>query len=251
MLKEERQNLILGILSKNGKVVAAELSGHFGVSEDTIRRDLSELAAAGKMLRVHGGGLPHSPAGVSFTERLKQSPIAKAAIARAAVHLIQDGMVIILDGGTTNLLVAQALPPELHATIVTNCPSIADALADHPNVIVNLIGGQMLKSSRVTVGSPVVDALWAIRADLCLLGICSLHPEIGISLVDFEESFVKGAMISSSARVAALASNEKLGTVSPYIVAPITALNTLITEREVPEEQIIPYLEAGIEVEQV
>jgi DeoR/GlpR family transcriptional regulator of sugar metabolism len=251
MLKEERQNLILNLLRQNGKVVAAELSTRFSVSEDTVRRDLRELSAAGQMMRVHGGGLPHSPAGVSFTERLKQSPEAKAAIARAAVNLIREDMVVIFDGGTTNLLAARALPAELHATIVTNCPSIADALADHPNVRINLIGGQMLKSSRVTVGAPVVDALRAIHADLCLLGICSLHPGAGISLVDYEESFVKGAMITSSARVVALASIEKLGTVSPYVVAPITSLDTLITEKEVPDEQIAPYLEAGIQVEQV
>ena len=224
MLKEERQHLILDMLRKNGKVLASELSQYFEVSEDTIRRDLRELDEAGQMVRVHGGGLPHSPAIISFTERLNQSPAAKTAIARAAVKHIRPGQTIILDGGTTNLQVARNLPQDLHATII---------------------------KSRVTTGISTVEAFHAIRADVCFLGICSLHPDVGISTDCYEESFVKQAMIHGSSEVLALAAVEKLGTASQYIVAPITSLTHLITELEVPEALILPYLEAGIQVEQV
>jgi DeoR/GlpR family transcriptional regulator of sugar metabolism len=251
MLKEERQNLILERLRKNGKVLAAELSRHFGVSEDTIRRDLRELDEAGKMQRVHGGGLPHSPAIISFKERLKQSPAAKVAIARAAVKHIHNGQTIILDGGTTNLYVAQSLPPDLNATIVTNSPVIADTLSDHATVEVLLIGGRIFKKSRVTTGISTVAAFHAIRADVCFLGICSLHPEVGISTDLYEEAFVKEAMLRGSAEVFALAAAEKLGTASSYVVAPIASLTHLITELEAPEALILPYREAGIQVEQV
>ena len=251
MLKEERQSLILELLQKNGKVLANELSRHFNVSEDTIRRDLRELGEKGHMLRVHGGGLPHSPAGVSFVERLKQSPAAKAAIARAAVGHIQQGQVIILDGGTTNLLVAQNLPSGMSITVVTNSPVIADALCENPLVEVLLIGGLLFKSSRVAVGTATVDGFRAIRADICFLGICSLHPEVGISTNYFEESLVKQAMISGASEVVALASVEKLDTASAYIVAPISSLTHLISEKEIPAEKITPYIQAGIVVEQV
>ena len=251
MLKEERQHLILDMLRKNGKVLASELSLYFDVSEDTIRRDLRELDDAGQMVRVHGGGLPHSPAIISFTERLNQSSAAKAVIAQAAVRHIHNGQTIILDGGTTNLQVARILPRDLIATIVTNSPVIADTLSDHPTAEVLLIGGRLYKKSRVTTGISTVEAFHAIRADVCFLGICSLHPEVGISTDCYEESFVKQAMVNGAAEVFALAAVEKLGTAAPYIVAPITSLTHLITELEVPEAMILPYLEAGIQVEQV
>ncbi|MCE1251919.1 MAG: DeoR/GlpR family DNA-binding transcription regulator [Anaerolineae bacterium] len=251
MLKEERQHLILEILRKNGKVLATELSLHFGVSEDTIRRDLHELDQAGKMVRVHGGGLPRSPAGNNFTERLKQWPESKAAIARAALQMIHTDEVIILDGSTTTLHVAEILPPDLRATIITNSPVIADTLADHARVDVVLVGGKLYKESRVTTGAATVETFRAIHADICFLGICSLHPEVGISTVDMEESYVKQAMLNGSNRVVALSSYEKLGTASPFIVAPISALTDLITEKSAPEDVLLAYQQAGIRVELV
>src|SRR4029453_15208402 len=104
-----------------------------GVSEDTIRRDLRELAEADLLQRVHGGALPHSPAVASFAVRQGQAPAAKQAIARAAAQLVRDGQVIILDGGTTTLQVAQLLPVDLRATVVTNSPPIAIARPEHPH----------------------------------------------------------------------------------------------------------------------
>jgi DeoR/GlpR family transcriptional regulator of sugar metabolism len=251
MLKEERQHLIMEMLRKNGKVLAAELSQHFNVSEDTIRRDLRDLDEAGKMMRVHGGGLPRSPAATSFNERLKQWPESKTAMARAALKYIHSEQVIILDGSTTTLYLAEILPPDLKATIVTNSPVIADTLTNHVSVEVILVGGRLYKDSRVTIGTITVDTFHSIRADICFLGICSLHPEVGISTVDMEESYVKRAMINGSNEVVALSSLDKLGTASPYIVAPITELTSLITEQGASEEMIAPYRQAGVHVELV
>ena len=141
MLKEERQHLILDLLHKNGKVLAGELSQQLNVSEDTIRRDLRELDEAGKMVRVHGGGLPRSPARTNFSERMKQWPEAKTAISRAALQHIHDGQVVILDGSTTTLYLAENLPATLRASIITNSPVIADTLVEHNGVEVILVGG--------------------------------------------------------------------------------------------------------------
>ncbi len=146
MLKEERQQQILGYLQTHGRVLAGELSKQLGVSVDTIRRDLRELSESGKMQRVHGGALPRSPVAGTYQERAQQWPETKAAIARAALRLIHDGQVILLDGGTTTLQVAQRLPLELRATLVTNSPLIAAALADHPCSEVILIGGRLYKN---------------------------------------------------------------------------------------------------------
>src|SRR5258708_27873902 len=119
MVKAERRGSIGQTLQREGRVEASELSKTFHVSEDTIRRDLRELAAAGELLRVHGGALPRSPVGVSFTARQQQAPEAKATIAQAAINLIHQDQVVILDGGTTTLHVAQPIPPRLRATAIT------------------------------------------------------------------------------------------------------------------------------------
>ena len=248
LLKEERQQRILDLLRRDGKVVACELSATLGTSEDTIRRDLRDLAETGLLLRVHGGALPRSPAAASYSARREQASAAKAAIAQAAAGLVRDGQVIILDGGTTTLQVAEHLPPTLRATVITNSAPIAVALAEHPAVEVILLGGRLLKSARVTVGAPTVDALAHVRADLCMLGVCSLHPEVGISAPDLEESYVKRAMIASAAEVVALASAEKLGTAAPYIVGPLTELTHLVTERSVPADVLAAYRALGITI---
>ena len=246
MLTAERRQHILATLRRDGKVLASELSAALGVSEDTIRRDLRELAEADLLQRVHGGALPRSPAGASFAARQGQAPAAKQAIARAAAQLVRDGQVIILDGGTTTLQVAQRLPIDLRATVVTNSPPIAIALAEHPQVEVVIVGGRLYKHSLVAIGAGAVETLRAIRADICMLGVCSLHPQAGISVPDLEEAHVKRAMIAGAAEVVALASAEKLGTAAPYIVGPIGDLTHIVTEREIPGEVLAAYQVQGI-----
>lgn len=248
MLTAERRQYILDRLQREGKVIAAELSAALELSEDTIRRDLRELAASGRLQRVHGGALPASPATVPFSDRQRQATSAKLAIAHAAVGLVQDGQVIILDGGTTALLVAQNLPPDLRVTIVTNSPPVAAALAAYAGVEVIVVGGRLFKTSQVAIGAAAIETIGQIRADLCMLGVCSLHPEAGLSVPDSEEAYVKRAMIDSSAEVAALVSAEKLGTAAPFVVAPVTALTHLVTEAGLPEEVLEPYRKAGLTI---
>src|SRR5437868_1873634 len=109
MLTAERRQRIMETLRRDGKVLASELSTTLSVSEDTIRRDLRELAEAGLLQRVHGGALPRSPADASYLARQSQAPSAKAAIAHAAVQLIRDRQVIILDGGTATAYIVGPL----------------------------------------------------------------------------------------------------------------------------------------------
>jgi DeoR/GlpR family transcriptional regulator of sugar metabolism len=247
MLKEERQRLILETLHSQGKVLASTLSEILNVSEDTIRRDLKELAESGILQRVHGGAMLRLPA-MAYRERRDQATTAKIEIARAAIQLIHNGQVIIMDGGTTTLQVAQSLPHTLSATIVTNSPPVALALAELPAVNVIMVGGLLYKRSLVSVGVEAVEGLRSVRADLCFLGICSLHPEVGISVPEREELYTKRAMIASSAEVVALASAEKLYTVAPYVVGPLKDLTHLVTESTVSPEQLAPYAQAGITI---
>lgn len=248
MLTAERRRSILRTLQSEGKVYASELSKTLHVSEDTIRRDLRELATAGVLQRVHGGALPRLPANSGFTARQQQTPEAKAALAQAAIRLIRQDQVIILDGGTTLLQVAQHLPSDLHATVITNSPPIALALAEHPTVEVIMTGGKLYKQELVTIGVETVEAFHNIRADLCFLGIGSVHPDVGISTLSLEEAYTKRAMIASAAEVVALSSAEKLGTAAPYIVGPLSDLTHLVTERSVSNEVLVPYRAAGITI---
>jgi DeoR/GlpR family transcriptional regulator of sugar metabolism len=248
MMTEERRRSIVQTLQRDGKVLATELSKSLHVSEDTIRRDLRELAGAGVLQRVHGGALPRSPVAARFSVRQRQIPEAKSAIAQAAVGLIRGGQVIILDGGTTPLQLAQRLPAELRATVITHSPPIALALAEYPHIEIVLIGGRLFKDELITIGAPAVAALREIRADICFLGISGLHPDVGISTHDLEEAYVKRAMIASAAEVVALTSADKLGTASPYVIGPLSDLTHLVTERAVPERVLEPYRLPGITI---
>jgi DeoR/GlpR family transcriptional regulator of sugar metabolism len=246
MLTEERRGAILERLRRDGKVVAAELSVSLEVSPDTVRRDLREMAQAGLLRRVHGGALPAAVGALPYTARLERAPAAKAAIARATSRLLRRGQVVLLDAGTTTLEVARHLPPELEATVITNSPPIAVALVDHPRLEVIVLGGSLAKNARCTVGAATVEALHSIRADVLVLGVCSVHPQIGITSLDLEESYVKRAMIANAAEVVAVSSADKLGSAGPYALAPIEELTYLVTDAE--GERLDEYRAAGVEV---
>lgn len=248
MLKEERQARILEALEEEGRVLAADLTRLLGVSEDTVRRDLKDLAEEGRLRRVRGGALPRSTVAPTREGRLRQSTEGKQAVGRAAARLIEDGQVVILDGGVTAEYAALNLPRDLRATVVTHSPQVAVSLYDHPGVEVVMVGGTFHKDGVVNVGAEAVRAFGRVRADVCLQGIWSLHPEAGITHPRYEESLVKCAMIENAGRVVALATGEKLGTATPFIVAPAEAVTDLVTESGVPPEVVEPFERLGVNV---
>jgi DeoR/GlpR family transcriptional regulator of sugar metabolism len=248
MLTDERRTLILDRLRTHGRVLATDLSAELDVSPDTVRRDLRELDEAGLLRRVHGGALPRHGDASPSAARARRAPEAKASIARRAADCVKDGQVVILDGGTTTLEVARALRPDLCANVVTTSPPIALALADHPGLEVTVVGGTLRPNALVTVGAAAIEALQMIRADVVFLGVCGLHPEIGVTTEDLEERHVKAAMIQDAAEVVALADHDKLGTAMPVVVAPLRAVTQLVTDADVDEAALAPYRAAGIEV---
>jgi DeoR/GlpR family transcriptional regulator of sugar metabolism len=247
-MKEERQSLLLETLRREGKLLASEWSERLKISEDTIRRDLRELASQHQLQRVHGGALPRSKSLPAYTTRQHQAPEAKRSIAAAAAKLVHDGQLLFVDGGTTTLQFACHLPEELRATVVTNSPAVAVALAMHPTVEVILLGGRLYKPAQVTVGAAAMEEMRSFHADICFLGVCSLHPEVGLSIEDFEEAHIKRAMIASSAEVAGLVIAENLGTALPYVVAPVKALTYLITDARGGDERLAQYGRLGVSV---
>jgi len=243
MLKEERQQRILEVLRERGRVVASELSAALGTSEDTIRRDLREMSSAGLLQRVHGGALCRTTTPLAYSARQKQAVHEKEAVARACVGLLREGQVVILDGGTTASQVACQIPPQMRLTVVTNSPPIVTILAEHPGVDVIVLGGRLFKEPQVMLGAATVEAIAAIRADLCLLGVGSVHPEAGMTVLSYEEIPVKRAMLRAGARTVVMATADKLDKVAPYVVAPLSAADLLITERAAGEAVLAPYRE--------
>ena len=246
MLAAERRDEILARLRRDGRVVVAELVAALGVSEDTVRRDLQELAALGLLRRVHGGALPVAPDLLPFERRSEVSATAKIALAEAALPLLGSARTLVIDGGTTAVEVARRLPSAWSGVVVTNAPPVAAALAAHPRAEVVLVGGRLLKDEQVAVGPVAVDAFRALRADVCVLGVCAFHPEVGATAANGEEAQVKREMVACSTTVVALATTDKLNTSYPWVVAAISEIDHLITDGA--EDVTSPFAATGAAV---
>jgi DeoR/GlpR family transcriptional regulator of sugar metabolism len=247
LLGEERRELILRWLGTEGTVRASDLALRLRVSLDTVRRDLQELADAGALRRVHGGALPPaSPGPDAFLDRLPDDAPAKAAVAQAAIGLVRPGEVISLSGGTTTLEFARRLPEDFEATVIATNPDIAVALADHPRLTVDVIGGRLHKDARTVTGPEAVDALRRVRPDVCVLTACSLHPRAGLTLRHREEALVVRAMVEGAGRLLSLTTATKLGTAGPYPVAAIERIDTLVSDAV--EDELAVYRDLGVEV---
>jgi DeoR/GlpR family transcriptional regulator of sugar metabolism len=245
---EERRRWLLERLRRDGRLVAGLLARELGTSEDTIRRDLRELAAAGMVQRVHGGALPPSPALLPFTVRRERSTAAKERLAAEAVKLVRPDQVILLDGGTTNLALARLLPPALRLTVVTPSPAVAVALAEHAGAEVIVLGGRVDKASQSVASAVALTAAQAIQVDLCILGVCSLAAEVGVSVAGYEEAELKRVMVAHARDVAAIVTADKLGTVAPFVVGPVEILHRIVTEREAPQHALDAIAARGVEV---
>jgi DeoR/GlpR family transcriptional regulator of sugar metabolism len=248
VLAPERRDRILGVLGADGRVVASELAGRLGVSLDTVRRDLDELAAAGALRRVHGGALPAPSAPARFVDRTGLEVGAKAAIATVAAGLVMPGQVLLLGGGTTVVELARRLPDELQATAITSSPDVAVALLDHPEVEVVLLGGPVNPETRTVTGAEAVQAVRSIRANLCFLGACSLDADAGLTVLDREEAGVERAMVAHSERLTVLTDATKLGRAGPYLVGAASDVDVLVTDTKASREAVAELGRRGVEV---
>jgi DeoR/GlpR family transcriptional regulator of sugar metabolism len=238
-------------LRSDGQIVAKAFALETGLSEDTIRRDLRELAAQGLLQRVHGGALPASPALADLAGRKTIAISGKAAVARAAAAMIESGQYVFLDGGTTAGQLVKQLPRNLKATIVTHSPTVAVELIDHPSVNVELIGGRLFKRSAVTVGVAAVQAIERIRPDIYFMGVTGVHPDFGLTTGDAEEAAMKRAICEHAAETIVLASNEKLGAVSPCLVCRLSEVDMVLAEGEVPVALEMRLFELGVALTRV
>lgn len=246
MLAEERQAAIQDRLSRDGKVLAGALAQEFGVSEDTIRRDLRELAGKGVCRKVYGGALTPAPPSGPIGERLRLGAAAKARLAAEAVRLVRPGQTLLIDAGTTNLAIAAALPRDLPLTVVTNAPGVAAALAEHELARILVLGGVYDRLRGACLGAATLRDLERINADLVFLGACAVHPAAGVTAFDPAEAEVKRAMAARGAALAAAAASDKLCAVAPFQAAPAEALSHLIVEAEADPQALDRFRELGV-----
>lgn len=248
MLTEQRHLAILDELQLHGRVLARELAERLRVSEDTIRRDLRELATRGALQRVHGGALPVSPALADLARRSGIAVDEKCALGLKAASLVSDGQLVFVDGGTSTLAMVQQMPATLRATVATHSPVIAAALIEHPSVEVLMLGGRLFKHSGVVVGAGVAQAIQSLRADCFFLGVTGVEAGFGLSTGDAEEAQVKALLMASAAETVLMASSDKLGKVSPYRVAPLSALATLIVTPQADPAELQALRVQGLEI---
>jgi DeoR/GlpR family transcriptional regulator of sugar metabolism len=248
MLTLERRRRILETLASEQRVVASTLAAEFGVSEDTVRRDLRELAEEGQLRRVYGGAVPRTPVAHTFAGRRSESVEAKGAIAATAARFLEPGQVVFFDAGTTAMAVAAHLPRDLVLTVVTHSLPVASVLAEHPTVEVVFLGGRLIKKSFAMSGAETVEGYRRIRADLCVLGTASVHPDIGLGVFDHEDAEVKRAMVDTAAEVMVVAAGEKLGTTAPFLIGPPSIVDRLVTDAAAPAAVLEALTRAGLEV---
>lgn len=248
MLTQERLDAIRYQLSRNGKVISSDLAVEFGTSEDTIRRDLRDLARSGFCRRVYGGALIEAPNPVPISIRLQASPAAKQSLAIAAAALVRPGQTLFIDAGSTNTAIATALSRQMDVTILTNAPAVAVALSDHVRARVVLLGGVLDQNIGAALGGTTLQAIRQINADLFFLGSCGVDATHGVSAFDPAEAEVKRAMVDQSSQVIIAATLEKLGTAAPFKVAEATTISHLVLPNEADPLLIARFRENGINV---
>ncbi|MGC1550205.1 MAG: DeoR/GlpR family DNA-binding transcription regulator [Rhodanobacter sp.] len=247
-LPQERQQLILQRLRSHGRVVAAELSAEFNVSEDSIRRDLRDLAAQGLCKRVYGGALPLSVVASTLKQRRGEHAGRKQALARKAATLVRQGQILLIDAGSTNAAIAAFLPERFGLTVVTNAPDIAQILLEREGFEILLIGGRIDVRIGAAVGAQALQEVQRVRADLCFPGACAIEADNGLWGFDSEEVLLKRAMIEASGETAIVVTSDKLGTVATHRVAPLSDVQHLVLEHDVDRATRAVFTAHGVTV---
>jgi len=250
MFSQERRDKILELLGSEGRVLARELAERFGVSVDTIRRDLSIMEEEKLLKRTHGGAIPlpvvrNMPRPPS--ERYGDGDEYQHAIAkRAAIH-IQENETVFVGGASIHDVLLKYLPRHFPFTVVTNSLRIADALKDRRNIEIYLIGGRIKPSGNIT-DALANDFAGQFELDLCFAtgGVLSVK---GLSTATPEAAIFSRTVIEHSRRVVCLAEHRKFGVDCFARIVPLNKLHLIITDGETPEDEIRKMEAADVKVE--
>ena len=240
MLQEERHQIIIHQINLHQKVTTAGLCKTLRVSLDTVRRDLNELEAGGKIVKVHGGAISRS-FHIPFQQPEIYAREEKKEIAGKAVQLIKDGMVILSAGGTIMLELARMIPKNLKGIFFTVSPLVALEIAQRSAVQVILLGGPVSHDSYICVGAPVVSQLAEIKADLCFIGANGFSAKEGLTEQDWDVVQIKKAIVKSSLKTAVLSIEEKLETTQKLQVCPLQSVDYLVSSLKPGDKKLARY----------
>ena len=264
MFAEERQQLIVGLITASGRASVTDLAERFSITTETVRRDLAALEAAGSVRRVHGGAV--SPDRFSTTEesilvRIDQRQPEKTRIAEAALALIPQDRTgsILIDAGSTTEALAELLAartaaasaisgPAEELVVITHSLPVATKLSGEPGIALHLLGGKVRGITQAAVGQSTVEAARRIRPDIAFIGTNGIHAAFGLSTPDPEEAAVKAAFVQSARRIVVLADSSKLDAETLVQFASLKDLDTLITDTKPSQDLADALADAGVEV---
>lgn len=250
MYAPERHQQILDTALSRGRVEVAGLARDLSVAPETVRRDLTELERRGVLRRVHGGAIAVERLGMEppVVDREGTAAAEKDRIARAALDELPEEGSIIIDAGTTAIRFAELLPVDRVLTVVTHSLAVATILISRPNVTLHLLGGLIRTRTYSSVGDWTRSQLADVFADVAFVGTNGVSVERGLSTPDLAEARVKRALLASSRRTVVLADHTKFGREEFGRVAPLAAIDTIITDPAVNLDLVREVEGAGTEV---
>lgn len=224
-------------LDANGSVSVADLAAKLGVSRETIRRDIKALAGQGRANVVHGGAARRAVAEPSLAARVSANTAGKQAIGRQAASLVSDGMVVLIDSGSTTYSMGAALMELNNLTVITNSLPIATMLCRAPGVKVIMLGGQIDPNDEAAFGVETIAALAHFRVDLAFIGVGGISPEGEFTDYSRLAAEQRHTMMKTGQKVYILADHSKFEHSTPVLITSVAHIAGLIVD-ELPPESI-------------
>lgn len=245
-----RRQGILKCINTNRRAAVRELAEQFKVSEATIRRDLLKLQQEGLLVKTYGGAVSSERAGFefSFKEKLGRRAAEKEAIGRLAAELVDEGDTVMLDSGTTTLRLAAHLKHKKHITVVTNALCVVDELSGAPDIQLFILCGQLRRRTLDVAGPTVVSSIRGFNVDKAFLAVDGIDMGTGLTAADVFSAEVCRAMIRASRKVIVVADSSKFGRRAFAQIESITAVDMLVTDTGLRDEDRQRLEEMGIQV---
>lgn len=251
-MKRERIEEIADVLNKRGKLTLEQLSEYFPtVSQMTLRRDLFQLEEEGRIIRIRGGAMSvkevQKTSGEPYTKKTTIHTDEKIEIAQKAAALVDEGSSIFVDGGTTALYFAKELP-DIHCNVFTNGIAVAQELAQKKNVVVNLLGGLLMKDNLSTASSLSSIYFQDTNFELAIISATAFTPENGFSCNSQPEADLLKLVRKKAKFLYMMLDSSKIGKIMPYTFARPQDINVLITDESFPESLKAKFKEMDIVV---
>lgn len=250
MIPNPRQNDLLMEVRALGSVSVEALAEKFGVTLQTVRRDVQRLAEAGLVARFHGGvRVPSSTTeNIAYRQRQALQGEGKARIAKAIAASIPAGSSLILNLGTTTEAVAKALLQHKGLRVITNNLNVAMILADNPDCELVMVGGTVRTRDRGVVGEAAVDFIRQFKVDIGLIGISGIEADGTLRDFDYREVMVARAIIEHSRQVWVATDHTKFNRPAMAEVARLQQIDRLFTDATPPEPFPALLSDAGVEL---